>query len=99
MNWQPIETAPKDKTKFLAFGKGHGNRAFSYHIGEPGFPMFSICWWDWHESEKDVPVGDGLFRKEPCRELESWRCEWGFVPTHWMPLPAPPESDTVSATK
>lgn len=89
--WQPIATAPKDQTKFLAFGRGHGNRGISYEVGEKTLPMFSICWWDWHEGTEDVDVGGGLFKKESCRVLESWRCEWGFTPTHWMPLPMEPK--------
>jgi hypothetical protein len=94
--WQPIETAPKDGTKILTYGKGHGNRIGSYDTNERSFAMFAIAHWAWHDSERDVPVGDGLFRKEPCRVLEGWRTEWAYFPTHWQPLPPPPISASES---
>jgi hypothetical protein len=89
--WEPIETAPKDKSKFLAFGYGHGNRVFSYDTNQQAFPMFSICSWRWHDGEKEVDLGNGTFRKEPCRVLEGWDCDWSFRPTHWTHLPFSPE--------
>ena len=90
--WQPIETAPKDGTRILTYGTGHGNHIGSYDTEKnKGEPMYSVAYWGWIDSERDVPVGDGLFRKEPCRELESWRTEWAYRPTHWIPLPEAPK--------
>jgi len=60
--WQPIQTAPKDGSPFLA-----------YTISRAGFapaPSYRI-------------------------EIASWKMNyfhapWG-IPTHWMPMPDPPE--------
>lgn len=72
--WQPIETAPKDGTMV-------------------------VLHWDWEPltvvgyfgASTNQPPGD-----DP--ERETWRVHWdeatldgGFdEPTHWMPLPSPP---------
>jgi hypothetical protein len=59
MEWQPIESAPKDGMPFLAyFGNGE------QHV-------------------VDI-AGDGECRR-PMDEA-AWE-----LPTHWMPLPEPPE--------
>lgn len=60
MNWQPIETAPKDGTEILTCDKGLG---------------FSVRYWGENED------GDNVW-------LPRIR---GVFPTHWMPLPSPPE--------
>lgn len=65
MEWQPIESAPKD-----------GSRVIIY---DPDIP-----------SEKGI-VTEALF--------DSWRETWTdtvetylrYNPTHWMPLPEPPQ--------
>lgn len=60
--WQPIETAPKDGSQFLA------SDITGYHFN---------CWW----------------------ENEGYEARWMDEidsepnPTHWMPLPPPPQSD------
>ena len=64
-SWQPIETAPKDGTWFLAW---NGEAMFVAGIGREG--------------QFRLPVGTvetELGEDEPP------------PPTHWMPLPAPPE--------
>ena len=61
-DWQPIETAPKDGTKILAWE----------------FDDYTIAWWG-------VSTG-GWYG---WMFSDDWiRC----YPTHWQPLPAPPES-------
>ena len=92
--WQPIETAPKDGTKILTYGLGHGNEVFSHDANERPFPMYSVAYWRWHDSTEDVEVEPGLFRKVPCRVLEGWATDWSYRPTHWMPLPEPPGGQT-----
>ena len=57
MEWQPIDTAPKDGRNVLVFD---------------GEPEPYIAWWHLTNAE--------------------WRASDGAVsPTHWHPLPPPPE--------
>lgn len=88
--WQPIETAPKDGTIILTHGLGHGNRIGAHDANERPFPMFAIAYWYWIDGDREIEVSPGLYRKEPCRELEGWHTEWSYRPLHWMPLPEPP---------
>lgn len=68
MDWQTIDTAPKDGTEILLY------------YDQEGF-MGCVQGW-WFSSPKEINDG--------------WEFEWGFIgdpgPTHWMPLPEPPES-------
>lgn len=78
--WQPIETAPKDGTWFLAARLGEGPESYEIGACDPYFfPEY-------------IEVENGLFRKE-MRPLGTWR---GFSNmhrmTHWMPLPTPPSA-------
>lgn len=66
MEWQPIETAPKDRTMFVVRGFNVEVRKDYHYDTDP------YCVW---------ATGDGF---------ERW--PHPFKPTHWMPLPAPPES-------
>jgi len=93
--WKTIDSAPKDGTRILTFGRGHGNHIGSHHINDPTSPMYSVAYWAWHDDERDVEVSPGLFRKEPCRVLEGWRTEWSYTPTHWTELPPPPDNTDV----
>lgn len=78
VEWQPIETAPRDGTKFLAWcdaweGEIHGveHRQFAAITGDKPGPSDSNkepVWW---------PVDGDAY------------AVW-YRATHWMPLPAPP---------
>ncbi len=65
MNWQPIETAPKDIE--------------TYVLG-----------WDSEEECVEIMVWEPHGRFGPGWEQIPGR--WPVFPTHWMPLPAPPET-------
>lgn len=75
--WQPIETAPRDGTKFLAY------RPLAHLTHDPhirvvkGTPHNYGCW------EATVPPGYSLenFTDGACRA------------THWQPLPAAPKQE------
>jgi hypothetical protein len=81
MDWQPIETAPRDGTPVLLYFA-------HYPIYEPDYrnaaERCEVGWFSggvWHESG----TAHDLF--------EPWRDKAGR-PTHWMPLPPPPQTDS-----
>ena len=95
MDWQPIETAPRNGTQILVVRDGRISIAAwcsetrgpgaSEHIQEPGW----IAYCDGGEVENEGwDTGHGF-----AYELKD--VEWGHggsykAPTHWMPLPDPP---------
>lgn len=72
MNWQPIETAPKDGTEILIVGVYPDGMAGNVEAG-----FFDHDSGYWAGTYYD---GYGYTYNNP-------------EPTHWMPLPEPPESD------
>lgn len=75
MEWQPIDTAPRDGTIILAFAKGAtGSRLDVFY----GVAM-------WIHADPDLNPG------VPRQELSLWDLwPYRIQPTHWMPLPQPP---------
>lgn len=74
MDWQPIETAPKDGTSILV-----GCNYYRY-----GKSQVTLVWHDrgmWIE---------GSYWDNEEEEYVAAQCE--FKPSHWMPLPDPPQS-------
>ena len=73
--WQPIETAPKDGTHILVFERETGR-----HLS--GHCPFHVVYYrisEFGPDSKDFPP--------------SWSDAegWAYDPTHWHPLPSPPE--------
>lgn len=76
MEWQPIETAPKDGREIIVYGVRRGDWGYTddestwtgarWSAGSYGFPG------SWLESKARPNYSTG------------------FTPTHWIPLPAPP---------
>ncbi len=64
--WRPIETAPMDGTKFLAYRRGEVATAFRVPWNAGTMWVFGV----------------------QCGSEEHWP---NVKPTHWMPLPEPPE--------
>ena len=78
--WQPIETAPKDGTEVHGWRRGWAHPAPVYFISR-----------EYLAREYD----------DPLRMEEGWYPSCGFIfdlpevtlePTHWMPLPEPPDA-------
>ena len=78
MTWQPIETAPKDNTAvIIAVPTEHKD---GFIVGEAYFnPEQGGDWWWAGTSSGDYYAG-------PIIEMNFWN------PTHWQPLPPPPET-------
>ena len=85
MEWQPIETAPK------------GDDRFSSPV------VLLLSFTDLDEYETSVAVGFWSTIDAHAEDQREGWCNWGAgmndddfweevkEPTHWMPLPAPPE--------
>jgi len=81
--WQPIETAPKDGTTVLL---GYYNRSGKWRTVRG-------CWYsdaqiaeDWEEPHD----GEAGWYETAENADDTPNC-WNCSPTHWMPLPTPPE--------
>lgn len=78
--WQPIETAPKDGSWILAINN-RGNQAVI---------IWSHSAPHWTE-RSDAPRGGWIHPFSDGIQSTFWNGGCGSVPTHWMPLPEPPE--------
>ena len=83
MTWQDIGTAPKDGTEVLLWTDTRllANADKFAAWGGEHFQEVQIGYW---EDEVNAPL-----RKEAA----GWRCRNLGVPTHWQPLPPPPEAE------
>jgi hypothetical protein len=81
--WQPIETAPKDETEVFLWIPGVSNYPIAGH----------------YTSAERVEEDYG----DPEYMEEGWYLGYGYPgdlgeetyePTHWMPLPNPPKSES-----
>ncbi len=73
MNWQPLETAPKDVEALLLYVVMPPGSEYAKAVGMP-------------EGWSEVDVGEWSSQR---RQWESVRI--AGTPTHWMPLPEPPQ--------
>lgn len=83
-DWRPIETAPKDGTSVLLFI----NPVDGYDLcgWQPTRHItIAIGWWDGDEWESSL-------MEEGTADTEGYSSALSItiMPTHWMPLPAPP---------
>lgn len=99
MNWQPIETAPKDGTPVLLC-----SRAYTVELpDEPSIHHAAKCHIGVWNPEGDSWTDEhGNFGGEICTltVTGTWSSGGGwFQPnevTHWMPLPSPPATEEVA---
>lgn len=98
--WQPIETAPKDGTRFLAFGRAirelvenKGERWITHDTEDrERFPLVLICHWVEGWYNKEIDNGDGTYRKERTQGYAYFGPQpQAFTPEWWMPLPEAPD--------
>ena len=76
-SWQPIETAPKDGTMILVSSTDQGVCCVEWDCIAEAFPMSPVnCGFYFPYSEQDECGGAVMVEN----------------PTHWMPLPTPPEN-------
>jgi hypothetical protein len=74
-DWQPIETAPRDRTRILLWGALHGPKCDGdgkWERGEVAGSRVSLGYFG------NALWQTGTFNSPPS-------------PTHWMPLPTPPK--------
>jgi hypothetical protein len=79
MTWQPIETAPKDGSRFLVLCEGYKDEA--------GLDIFQAVY------EYELGIDDyefNLYVPIPCDKRGTYELLYRDA-THWMPLPEPPK--------
>ena len=73
--WQPIETAPKDGARVLLWTTTEGDAVLTEYLIDVG-------------AENPIRTAQVGFY---CDESGQWQLEVVGNPTHWMPLPDPPQ--------
>lgn len=84
MDWQPIETVPKDGTEFVAFIRHNVGGATRISVASaPAHltPTSRFAWW-YVKGGTACPIVETHQDVSDC-----------WIITHWMPLPPAPESE------
>ena len=83
--WQPIETAPKDGSEIIAWRSDYDCLLVRWGCVGEFMTEREIEQWDLDE--------DSLYQEDWfCADfITGSRLEGSEIPTHWMPLPEPPE--------
>lgn len=86
MDWQPIETAPKDGTTVLLYGliyQEHKSMAVGKWIDE-----------SYDELVEVERKGNRVISEWVKQDRGHWDAAGMYDPTHWMPPPAPPDMES-----
>ena len=81
-NWQPIDTAPKDGSSVLLYWPANARYRASTAIGH---------WVDKQEMAYGKEISRSQFWTRPHPFFYGLDPEDDPKPSHWMPLPAPPQ--------
>lgn len=84
MEWQKIETAPQDGTWILGVNN-RGNQAVIIWSNDAPH-------WSEESSQKGLHRGGWIHPFTDGVQSTFWNGGFGSIPTHWMPLPEPPQS-------
>lgn len=79
--WQPIETAPKDGSAILVFCTPSQELSGYRREEDVEREVITTAYWDDYYPEWCLCVAWGYEAEQRCYE----------APTHWQPLPPPPE--------
>lgn len=97
--WQPMETAPKDGSKFLMYITGFEYKKNNANDKYRRKEIKKICIADYvsHCNSFFASDGDGMWEVDSLHFKGKDDCKlWGshiieeYQATHWMPLPKPP---------
>jgi hypothetical protein len=92
--WQPIETAPERKKVLVSWVNELGKRRTALAVFYPvGTIELDESPEDWVDEDGKNTVAGGWESREAGGD--DWYLD--EQPTHWMPLPAPPQPDAPSA--
>ena len=87
VEWQPIETAPKDGTQILACAQLSEHLTAAIISSQGHLPDLSIVRWDNREQDF-IAMADGYMSIQSQGDM--WTTYHEPYVTHWMPLPTPP---------
>lgn len=88
MNWQPIETAPIGGGAELITDPKWVDPPKILLLFEGGEQV--VCYWDWYYAIGGVAYREGVSAWVDAVSGENIALYYDD-PTHWMPLPEPPE--------
>lgn len=84
MEWQPISTAPKDGTRVKLLIPYDRDRFSEAECTDEG---------RWSKDEYDFDFETQELVARGCWRFDGDDGPFDLQPTHWMPLPQPPETD------